>query len=105
MLTFVEALIPHLTMDDVGDIPFWLDCDDPRPASEQLNEHYQHGGGWDPFKGYVLGSDDSLNYPDDPPLLPIAEIIWGRAERVLIYRYGWVAIIQPDRSFEVSRMD
>jgi hypothetical protein len=26
-------------------------------------------------------------------------------ERVIVYEHSWVAIVQPDRSFEVCRMD
>jgi hypothetical protein len=37
-------------------------------------------------------------------LHPIAEIRL-RAERILIYESDFVAIVQPDRSFEVRRID
>ncbi len=100
----IKFLHPKAEAEDLGLIPFWLNANDPRPAREQLDSNYQHGGGWRPFKGHELLEDDALEYPDDPPLHPIAEIDI-RNERVLIYEFGWVAIIQPDRSFEVCRMD
>ena len=33
----------------LGFLPMMLDDEDPRPAAEQLNETYAHGGGWMPF--------------------------------------------------------
>lgn len=92
------------TPDHLGLIPLWLNEDDSRPAKEQLDSAYGHGGGWWPFNGFTLTSDNSLTYPGDPPLRPIA---WTklRDETIVMYRHAWVAIIQPDRSFEVCRMD
>src|SRR5438132_13007657 len=87
-----------------GHIPYWLDPADPRPAKEQLNEHYMHGGGWSPFIGFKLNGDDSLTYPNDPPLTALTRARL-RDELICMYRHAWVAIIQPDRSFEVCRMD
>ncbi len=104
VLLAVHLKHPDVTAEHLGLIPFMLDPDDPRPAREQFNQEYQHGGGWRPFKGFILLEDNSLKYPDDPPLHPIAEIRL-RQEQILIYEFGWVAIIQLDRSFEVCRMD
>jgi hypothetical protein len=78
--------------------------DDPRSAKEQLNTGYAHGGGWQAFNGFKLNADDSLSYPGDPPQIPIIEFKL-RNERVVLYDHAWVAVIQPDRSFEVCRMD
>ena len=90
---------------DLGAIPEWLDADDPRPAAKQIHEHYAHGGGWRPFKGAVtLGKFYELCYPGDPPLHPRAGTKL-RDELILFYDHAWLAIIQPDRSFEVSRVD
>jgi hypothetical protein len=100
----VKILRPGVTEGHVGMIPCWLDEADPRPAAEQLDARYGHGGGWRPFKGFRLLDDDSLRYPGDPPLRPIAELRL-REELVLIYPHAWVAIIQSDRTFEVCRMD
>ena len=32
----------------LGFIPTFLHVDDPRPAAEQIDAAYQHGGGWKP---------------------------------------------------------
>ncbi len=95
---------PKATAEHLGLIPMFLSDDDPRPAKEQLHENYAHGGGWHPFNGFKLQADDSLTYPGDPPQRPIAEMVL-RDERVVLYPHAWVAIIQPDRSYEVCRMD
>jgi len=92
------------TPDHVGLIPHWLDEDDKRPAREQLNEHYMHGGGWQTFDGFKLKRDHTLEFDGDEPLQPLA-LMWLRDEMIAMYRYGWVMILQPDGSFEVSRMD
>jgi len=92
------------TPDTVGLIPMWLDKDDPRPAKEQLNEHYAHGGGWQPFKGFVLRKDGGIKYPGDPPHKPLAMMAL-RDEVIMFYAHGWVMILQKDGSYEISRMD
>lgn len=88
----------------MGFIPSWLDDRNSMPAAKQLNAHYQHGGGWQPFNGFTLQPDNSVTYPDDPSYKPLASIQF-RDELVLIYDHAWVAIVQPDRSFEICRMD
>jgi hypothetical protein len=100
----VTFLHPKATMDHVGIIPDMIRESDPRPAREQLHTGYSHGGGWHPFNGFTLNANDTLSYPGDPPVIPLAEIRL-REERIVIYRHAWVAIIQPNRSFEVCRMD
>lgn len=85
----------------VGLIPTFLDVDDARPARDQFNEKYV--GGWNPFEGFKL---DGVNivYPGDPPYEPVAYIPF-RNEEIIIYRFAWVMIIQPNGDFEISRMD
>ncbi len=102
MMTWI-LLEPRMTPEHLGFIPGFLDEDDPRPAKEQFDERYVFGG-WSPFTGFKLRSDNSLKYTDDPALKPLAQTKL-RGELVVFYDHSWVAIIQPDRSFEVSRMD
>ena len=97
MLTFLPPFF-HLT----GYIPTFLDANDPRPAREQFASRYI--AGWLPFQGFKLLKNNSLKYPGDPALPPIASAML-RNELICIYRHAWVAIIQADRSFEVCRMD
>ena len=100
----VFLLNRSVTPDDLGLIPHFLDEDDKRPAAEQFDEQYAHGGGWHPQPGFKLLSGDRLKFPGDPAFEPIAMISF-RTERIMIYRYGYVAVIQTDGSFEACRMD
>jgi hypothetical protein len=94
----------------LGYIPQFVNTDDPSPAAEQLHENYAHGGGWRPMEEWKLVGDRtfpfsmSIQYPNDPPYSPVA---WGRLreELILVFNHAWVAIVQPDGAFEVSRMD
>jgi len=89
--------------DVVGLIPSFLRADDPRPARDQFNERYISG--WSPMKGFTMDpTTGELHYPGDPPLKPRACIAW-RSEGIWIYDSGWVAIVQDNGDYEVSRMD
>lgn len=103
MINF-ELLHPRMTQAHLGFIPEWLDPNIQASAKQQLDWHYKHGGGWNPFEGFILQDDNSLTYPGDPPLKPLAQAQF-RDEIILFYDCAWVAIVQPDRSFEVCRMD
>lgn len=98
-----ELLHPKMTHQHLGLLPEFLYESDPRPAKEQFNERYVYGG-WDSFKGFELTPSNALVYPGDPPQIPLAQAKL-RDELIVFYNHDWVAIIQPDRSFEVCRMD
>ena len=92
-------------LDAVGIISQFLSEHDPRPAREQLNKGYAHGGGWRPFKGFNLDlKSRALKYSGDPAYYPLAYATL-RDESIFIYPYAWVAIVQLDGTFEVARMD
>lgn len=95
---------PRMTHEHLGLIPSFLIESDPRSAREQINEHYSHGGGWSDFKGFTLNDDNSITYSGDPPLPPRASLKF-RHELVVVYDHAWVAIIQPDRTFSIARID
>ena len=92
------------TPDHVGPIPLWLDEADPRPAKQQLDEHYRHGGGWQPFEGFKLLKGGHIKYPGDPPNEPLA-MMQLREEIIMVYPHAWVMILQKDGSHEICRMD
>ena len=100
------ALDPRVTPDHLGLIPLFLSSENPSLAREQFDNNYAHGGGWRPMAGWTLREDSALIYEDgeDPPLLPIATAKLND-EVIFIYPNAWVAIVQPEGSFEVSRMD
>lgn len=92
-------------MDLVGFIPTFLSENDPRPAREQFNTGYIHGGGWRPFDKFAFNPQSlALKYPGDPPMQPVAKMTL-RDEQIYVYPYAWVLILQKDGSHEIARMD
>jgi hypothetical protein len=104
MMPVWRALHPIIRPEHLGFLPGMLDDEDPRPAREQFDANYQHGGGWRPFTGYRVNPDGSLSYPGDPPIYPLAMTML-RDERIMLYEHSWVGIFQPDGSAEIARMD
>jgi hypothetical protein len=99
------GLHPDFTPDDLGFLPGFLSIDDPRPAKEQIDANYRHGGGWNAQPGFTLHEDGSLHYPGDPPLKPLA-MTQLREELIMFYPHDYVAIVQlVGRSFEAARID
>ena len=99
------GLDPRFDMEQLGYLPGFLSNDDPRPAREQFDANYQHGGGWRPYPdGEWTFDDPTITYPGDPPLSPIA-MTTLRDEAIFFYPHALVMIIQPDDSFEIARMD
>lgn len=91
--------------DLTGELPEMLNIHDDRPAAEQLDAHYQHGGGFRPDQGqYQLGTHGELLYPGDEPL-PEQARAQLRRESIRLFPYGLVAVVQQDGSFAVGRMD
>lgn len=95
---------PAATPDHLGYVPDFLSEDDPAPAREQIHKNYRHGGGWQPFTGVKM-DEGCLRFPGDPPFPLIAETRL-RDETIRLYGNGpWLAIVQPDGSYEVSKID
>lgn len=104
----MKILNPRVSSWHLGMIPEWLEAAETTKISliEFFNHAYAHGGGWRPFKGFTLNEDNSLKYPGDPALKPFVEFTMDdRPDKVFMYDHAWVAIVQPNRSFEVCRMD
>lgn len=95
---------PRATQEHLGFVPLFFSESDPRPAREQVHEAYAHGGGWHPFNGFRMLSNGDMQYLGDPPTRLIAEARL-RDEVLRFYDSAWFAIVQPDGSFEVSRLD
>lgn len=96
----------HISVEDVvGFLPDFLDPLDPRPAATQIDDNYQHGGGWRPIPKFTFDRlTGALQYPGDPVMYPwVATSL--RDELILIYAAGLTLIGQPDGSFAVSRLD
>lgn len=92
--------------ESLGMIPMFLSASDPRPAREQFNERYAHGGGWRKFEGFELSFDprplsSSLLYPGDPPLRELGRCTF-RSETIIIFQFAWVCILQSALSVEAG---
>lgn len=99
-----KFLHPRATMAHLGFLPSFLRDNEDASAVKQLDNGYKPYGGWRPQKGFKLTASKCLVYPGDPPLRPIAETKL-RDETICFYESSFVAVIQPDGSFEVCRMD
>jgi hypothetical protein len=100
-----ELIHPNMTYEHLGFLPVIFSEDDPSPAREQVNKKYAYGGGWNPQSRWTVDAKTlTARYPGDEPLQPIAKRKL-HDETVVLYEGSYVAVIQPDGSFEVARMD
>ncbi len=99
-----ELKHPKADQDMLGIIPEFLSEQDPRPAAAQIAENYI--GGWSNSAGSrrIQLTDRGMEYPGDPPRPLIAEAKL-RDEVIKFYAGAWIAIVQPDGSFEIDRID
>lgn len=95
-------------MEAVGFIPQFLDENDPRPAVEQIDTAYRHGGGWMDFKGFKLSGGGNvpyyLEYPGDQPTRELSRATL-HDETLVLFEHSWFAVIQADGSYRVARLD
>jgi len=96
---------PPEAREALGYLPEFLSWSDHRPAREQINANYQHGGGWCPVKGWTMEPGTGvIQYPGDEPIKAIALGVL-RDEVIRFYPGSWVSILQRDGTFEVARVD
>lgn len=94
-------------MKAAGLIPEFLDEHDPRTVQEQLDENYAHGGGWNSFEGFTLGSGPghyTLSYPGDPVYRGVSRAQF-RNQTLVLFQYAWLGIIEDGKLLDVSRVD
>lgn len=100
-------MIAFSDMEVAGLLPRFFFLDDPRPAWDQLVDRYRYGAG-QPFKGFALTRNEhggyQLEYEGDPPL-PELSRAFLRDELIVLFKYEWVAIIQPSGDFITYRVD
>ena len=98
---------PDKAREMLGFIPDFLDPEDERPAKEQLDANYRHGGGWNPMSGFTFDlADGTINYAGDPPYKPVASTYLPKTgETVVVYQFAWVGIFKNAKLIEVARMD
>lgn len=103
MITEWELLHPQMTLAHLGYLQNFLSTASPATAVEQIDRMYSHGGGWQPMSDWKMAGD-TIQYPGDPPLSPIARTRL-RDEEILLYPSSWVCVRQPDGAFEIARVD
>lgn len=93
------AIKQGIAPDYLGSLPDLFSVHDSRSAAEQVSDHPS----WFPNPDMRIRTDGTLIFPGDPDLPPLfmAQI---RDEIVYLYRYSWVAIVQSDGSYVVSRL-
>lgn len=97
---------PLATQEMLGYIPMFLDDNDKRPAKEQINDNYRHGGGWRSLDGLTMHPDKLVDPNDGNPFDFV--LLWESElndEILRFYNGSMLAVIQPDGSFEVTRID
>ena len=105
-------MIPFTIIDQrldpeyLGIVPMFFNTSDPRPAAQQVDANYQHGGGWEPLPHCkpVPEIPFAFSYPGDPVFVPVA-VAKLRAEVIVLYQGSFLGIWQRDGSFEISRVD
>jgi hypothetical protein len=110
--TFTQIARDHMdrngfSPDDLlGTIPHMLSEDDPAGAVDQIDRAYKDiGGGWHDSRGHELAAErGQLIYTGDRPRQLLAEATL-RDERILFFNGAWIAVVQPDGSFRVARID
>src|SRR5262245_51128168 len=99
-MSIIFSMSPDVPTDVLGFLPIIFDADDPRPAREQANDRYAHGGGWDPMPGWTLSLEDDqvrLSYKGDKPYRPLATARLPKSNELLVFfRNSWVMILQRD---------
>jgi hypothetical protein len=89
----------------LGFLPDILLASDRRPVKEQLEDRYRHGGGWRPIAGFKMRKDYVLRFPGDPPYIPSAMTMINDEVVIFYQQCSLLCVEQPDKSFEVSRVD
>mgnify|MGYP006921446363 CR=1 FL=1 len=89
----------------LGSIPSFLSADDPADAVTQIDRAYDQFGGWrDSAKWRIDYVNGRAHYPGDPPRVLIAEARL-RDELILFFNGAYIAVMQPDGSHRMARID
>ena len=99
-----QFLHPQMTINHLGFIKDWLSELNPADAVEQIDRNYRHGGGWFDCNGFKMRGQGVLFGAGDPPLWPLAKTHL-RNETIYFYQHAWVAVVQPNGSYRVARID
>ena len=94
----------------LGYIPSFFSEDDPRSATDQINDRYAHGGGWHPLDGVVVLVTGTIVFPgdDETPATTLKPIAMTRLreETIFVYPGAFVMIYnKPTGKYEVAMID
>jgi hypothetical protein len=105
-MTLWLALDKRFRPEQLGFLPEILTDSDPRSVKEQLEDRYAHGGGWRPITGMHMNPETRVMYfPGDPPFKPAALTEIGEEVVIFYPLCSLLAVIQPDGSYQVTRVD
>ena len=95
-------------IEALGYVPHFLNEDDPRPAVEQIDSNYAHGGGWHDFEGFDVQQDEKgryrIFYPGDHTYQEQARILF-RDEVIVAFSYAWFLVATPGKTPRIARLD
>jgi hypothetical protein len=93
----IWLLRPGSTLEQFGELPSWLDETDVRDAVNQLGER------WRPIDEEGFNMERSALHGNGAH--EVLGAIHLRHELVMVFEDEPVAVVQSDKSFEVSRID
>ena len=99
-----KPIHPKADFEMLGFIPTFLNLDNPLLAAQQIDRAYGHGGGWNHFPGFTLLPNNNIKYPGDPETRLIYKTSM-RDELIFFYEHSWLRIEQPDKTWQISRID
>ena len=104
-------LHPYANYSHLGFLVDFLDDEDPRPVTEQLDDTYRHGGGWKELNkdgvSYILNPKTrTLRYTKHGGewLKPIARTTL-HGTTIIFYDYAILAAHTPGEQLRVTRVD
>jgi hypothetical protein len=100
-----ELVHPRATFDMLGYVPGFIDISSDAPLRDQINAGYVSG--WHRSASeWVRISNTLQGHPEDPPFPMIARYRHQPTGELLeFYTSCYTAIVQPDGTFEVARLD
>jgi hypothetical protein len=96
--------------DDLGFLPLIIASDWDLPAAEQIAQNYAHGGGYRPRPGFGLVAGKMgqalLQHAGDPDIRERSRLYLPYSDELcILFEHDFLAIVQDDGSFAVTRVD
>lgn len=107
----VWIISPGFDLERLGLLPELVESPaNGQTLAQHIDQSYAHGGGWRSFGAdWSLDLRDgvpaSLTFPGDPAMPEVARFATKQRELFILFTNEFCAIVQPDGSFSVARMD